>query len=553
MGDSQQNSDVASNIVNKVVQKMTELYGSEWYNQVEMICHMGDTVYLGIILSSYMSEHFTPYAPISANIPIMAATGNHEFENSYFYNYRKVEDIAGPEGEKYFSFDIGTMRFIFLNTNISTSTETTWLQGLITDAQTNANLDWVFTFGHHPAYSEIWPDGNLSWMQSTVLPTLASCDKAALIAGGHTHAYERGITADGHVTTLISGGAGGTLDRWGMYSNQTDYNNTVKSLDQYNFILVDVDLANKSYTATMYSLGNSNKSRDNEIMDQWTYNGLASPETAPITEAQSAATGSQMILTASPATHSYTEMSTRYQISANINFTSTIADITRQKTDVYSDTGSPLWQPVDQNAALDIWRDQVPAGALTNGNTYYWRVKSRDASEKWSEWSSPASFIMQTQTPRADFKIHDSVVEINVPVYFVESSIGIATSYSWDLNGDSLMDSNQRDPNWTYTTPGTYNVTLMVMIGGQQYTTTKQVTVNGGSLDSPENLKITHNAGDIHLRWDPVSGATGYRVYYFTDPVNPSSISWVDSSTNEITLSGMASENWRFFRVTSLR
>jgi PKD repeat protein len=553
MGDSQSNYGTSTYVVRKAVQKMTELYGSNWHYEIDMLCHVGDTVFNGLSLSGFTTEHFIPFAPLSSSIPIIEAIGNHELESSYFYNYRKVEDFGGPEGEKYFHFDVGSMRFLFLNPNISTSTETTWLQNRISEAQGNTNIDWIFSFAHEPAYTEMWPDGESSWMQSTVLPYLSASSKATLLANGHSHCYERGVAPDGNLTTLISGGSGGTLDYWGEYSNQTDYNNTIKAMPDYNYVLVDVDLAARSFIATTYSLGNTNRPRDNEIIDQFTFYQNIPTEQAPLTEAQSAMTGSQVILTASPANHSYTQMSTRYQVSSSPTFSSILADVTRQKSDIYGDTGSPLWQPIDVNASINIWRYQLAAGVLQNGNTYYWRVKSRDTSTKWTGWSTPASFVLQTQSPHADFTIHNNVVDVNEPVYFVETSVGNASSFSWDFNGDGTPDSSVRDPYWTYTSPGIYNVALTVMISGLIYSITKLVTVNGGTLTSPTNLYISRISDDIHITWDTVPGATYYRVLYYTDPYALNPLTMRETPLPEIIYFGFGSQLRGFFKIVAVQ
>lgn len=481
MGDSQSNFGVSSSIVTRVVEKLTELYGPDWHNEVQLLCHVGDTVGNGLILSSFASEFFIPFSPLSGRIPIMVAIGNHEMESPYYYQYHNYSNIGGSEGEKYYSFDLATMRFVFLNPNISTTTQTTWLGNVLQNAVTDENLDWIFTFSHMPAWSELWPDGNNSWAQNTVLPALSANAKAVMLAGGHSHNYERGFSSSGKVTTLITGGAGGTLDRWGMYANQQDYPNTVISRDVYNWVLVDVDLLNQSYQATVYSMGHPDRPAVNEIIDSWSvrqpmqndsYTGIASA---------SAATGGLMRLVGWQLPYVELPVSTTFELASDSLFSSIIHTVTRHNTNVYGDTGSPFWAPVDLNAGIDLMRYSVPSGVLQTGNRYWWRIRSRDRDLDWDMYPQAGSFIMEYSPAVADFFIDrpygDYLYIVNMPIRFVETSVGEATSYAWDFDSDGTVDSTQRDPIWVYNECGVFEVTLNVTINGQIFSVTKEVYI----------------------------------------------------------------------------
>lgn len=401
LGDSQANSGTSGYIVNRIVQKLTELYGADWHNDVQMLCHMGDEVYWGFTLADYQTEHFIPYSPISGRIPIMEAIGNHAFENAYYYNYKTYEDFAGAEGEKYYSFDLGSMRFLFLNPNISTSTETTWLGTKISEANANPDLDWIFSFTHMPAYSEMWPDGNNAWAQNTIVPYLENSPKSALLGHGHSHCYERGVVPNAEITTIISGGGGGDLEYWGMYSNQTNYQNTLKSMGNYNWILVDVDLANRSYHATMYSMGHGNLPLVNEIRDEWDYQQISEVLTSPLPLAEYALENGTLNLIAGQDISFPSPLGTRFQLSSSPSFSPNIIDKIRYYTDIYGDSGSPNWIPTDLNSGIDLWHYQMPGSSLQLGNTYYWRIKARDANLAWSEWSEIRTFIYAISPPSA--------------------------------------------------------------------------------------------------------------------------------------------------------
>ncbi len=401
LGDSQANSGTCGYIVNRIVEKLQELYGADWHNEVQLICHMGDAVYWGFILADYQTEHFIPFSPLTGRIPLMEAVGNHTFESDYFYQYKTYEDCAGPEGEKYISFDIGSMRFLFLNPNIGTSTQTTWLASKINEANANSDLDWIFTMTHMPAYSEMWPSGNNSWTQNTVVPYLESSPKSALLAHGHSHCYERGVVPNAEITTLISGGAGGDLEYWGAYSNQTNYQNTLISMGHYNWILVDVDLQNQAYNATMFSIGHANLPKINEVMDEWSYNRTSEILTSPQAITEFTLDNGVLNLLAGQDNAFPMPVGTRFQLSSSPAFTSNIVDQIRYYTDIYGDSGAPNWIPTDLNAGMDLWKYQVSGSSLQLGNTYYWRLKARDTNLAWSDWSETRSFVYGIFPPAA--------------------------------------------------------------------------------------------------------------------------------------------------------
>ena len=66
--------------------------------------------------------------------------------------------------------------------------------------------------------------------------------------------------------------------------------------------------------------------------------------------------------------------------------------------------------------------------------------------------------------PVADFTASPTTVDTGVPVTFDSSlSTGDPTDYQWDFNGDGVIDSEQANPTYAYTTAGTYTVTLTVI------------------------------------------------------------------------------------------
>jgi hypothetical protein len=402
VGDSQANAgDVSRLIADTIVYKMRELYGNDWMDSVHLVIHSGDLVQNGTEIGRYGNEFFNPYSAISAYVPIMVSIGNHESESPYYYQYVKYESLTG-NNEKYYTFNIGPCQFISLNTNglYNNSTQTSWLQTQMNTSAVNPDIQIVFVFNHQPAHSEMWPDGNTSYVENSVLPVLVNYPKMAMITWGHAHNYERGTILADHpgdwdFRAVLCGGAGGALDRWGMYSNQTNYPEIQKSADHYSFMLLEVDMSSHEVDATSYSLGHSNKPLNLTVIDRWhRYFNRPAP-LKPDALIPFATATAEPVLTASPFSGADTLMSSRFQLALiSGSFNAPLLDVIRDVDDWYGDSGAPLFMPVNLNNGIDLSTYQVPAGLLQTGETYMWRMRYRDQNLRWSEWSDTLQFTV---------------------------------------------------------------------------------------------------------------------------------------------------------------
>ena len=68
----------------------------------------------------------------------------------------------------------------------------------------------------------------------------------------------------------------------------------------------------------------------------------------------------------------------------------------------------------------------------------------------------------QVPVPVADFSADSVRGTTPLTVRFTDLSSSSPTSYAWDFNGDSITDSSEKDPVFTYTDPGVYSVALTV-------------------------------------------------------------------------------------------
>jgi hypothetical protein len=409
MGDNRSEPDVFTRVVDSMKAKVTDLYGPNIEENLNLVLNVGDVVTTGGVISQYIREYFRPLYSVSGNVPVMVSIGNHENEAEHFYNYMKYEELGGPEGEKYYSFKYGRILFIAINSNwqLRNETQVAWLDTLMAAAEADNMIDWVFAFCHHPGRSELWPDGNTAYVQDQIIPTLNKYKKADMLAYGHSHNYERGAVQEGNLRLVLSGGAGSQLDRWGMYGNQTNYPEIQKAYDHYCYTLIDIDIPNRSYQATNYSLGHPQKELDNTIIDSFSRDKKALPPTQP--GLVSPLSGSEKTppfdLEAQDFTKDYQIMSSHFQVTATQgDYNEASIDKIRDFEDIYGDSGPPDYLPIDLNANIDLSKFFVSGVGLEDGKTYWWRMRYRDKNLQWTEWTEERSFSVSSSTAIDDQK-----------------------------------------------------------------------------------------------------------------------------------------------------
>jgi predicted phosphodiesterase len=176
-----------------------------------MICVAGDMVNSGNSISEWHDYWFKPLETLNAaqTTPVIYARGNHDGEHALAYAYSTL-----PGNEAWFAFDYGNSRFIFLDSEVSTSTSADqfdWLQTELSRPETQQAAFRIVCF-HRPPYVNLWNGGGHTgedWVQTDWVP-LFTQKNVDLVIGGHMHAYQRGATNG--VMYVVSGGGGGVLD-----------------------------------------------------------------------------------------------------------------------------------------------------------------------------------------------------------------------------------------------------------------------------------------------------------------------------------------------------
>jgi hypothetical protein len=396
--DNQTNYLMGIKVFDALVAKMKQLYGNDLASQIDLIFTTGDIVGTGSDLPSFRTEYFLPLYPLSPAVPSMTVIGNHEAENPNYYNYMKYDDFAGPQGEAYYKFQLGRILFIGLNSNSGwqNDRQITWLAETLDAASNDATIDWVFTFCHHPGHSSIWMPGNTTYVQDRVIPLLARCDKAELLAYGHSHDYERGAHPEATLRTMCVGGAAGALDRW-SHNLWFDYPEIQRSFDHHHFIIVDVDLANRSYTIQTWSLGTPDKWLNSVKIDSFTRKLDATIEPQPpMISAGADSVDLPAVLQASAFVGEDPFQASQFQLTATSgDYSQPLVDVYRDFEHYFLDTGTPNWEPIDQNRGVDLTKYEITSDHLSWPGKYFWRVRYRDQNLLWSEWSEEAAFIVR--------------------------------------------------------------------------------------------------------------------------------------------------------------
>ncbi|WP_440956233.1 PKD domain-containing protein [Methanosarcina sp. Mfa9] len=164
--------------------------------------------------------------------------------------------------------------------------------------------------------------------------------------------------------------------------------------------------------------------------------------------------------------------------------------------------------------------------------------------------------------PVSDFTANITEGEVPFTVLFTDASTN-AVSWSWDFDGDGLVDSDFRNPEFKYTEPGTYSVSLTVENElGTSDTVTETITVYGVPAadftsnvvegDSPLTVVFTDSSTNaVSWSWDfdgdgEVDSNIQNPEYTYTEPGEytvslnvTNELGTIDTSRESITIYGI--------------
>jgi predicted phosphodiesterase len=192
----------------------------------DLVIMLGDNIYGGSKPADFDLKFAVPYKPLlDGGVTFYASLGNHDDTNERFYKPFNMN------GESYYTYKKGNVRFFVLNSNYMDPKQLAWLETQLKDA---GNGGWKICYFHHPLYSSGRFHGPSLDLRQLLEPLFIKYG-VDVVFSGHDHVYER-IHAQ-HGIYYFTEGASGEL-RAGNLSRSAI---TDKGFDtDRSFMLVEV-------------------------------------------------------------------------------------------------------------------------------------------------------------------------------------------------------------------------------------------------------------------------------------------------------------------------
>jgi predicted MPP superfamily phosphohydrolase len=148
----------------------------------DFVIMLGDNIYGGSKPADFERKFAVPYKPfLDAGVKFYASLGNHDNTNERFYKPFNMN------GESYYTYKKGNVRFFVLNSNYMDPKQSAWLETQLRDA---GKGDWKICYFHHPLYSSARFHGPSVDLRQLLEPLFIKYGVDAVFAG-HDHVYER--------------------------------------------------------------------------------------------------------------------------------------------------------------------------------------------------------------------------------------------------------------------------------------------------------------------------------------------------------------------------
>lgn len=366
-------------------------------NELEAVMIPGDLVVTGGTYSQWQEHFFLKSDSLFSRVPFYPVMGNHEYHGTggpaNFLKYFTLPE-NGPTGmeERAWYQDLSNVRMIGFDSNADATdqdTQLSWLENLLNSTCTEEQIDFVFAELHHPHLSELWTPGESNFTGEIIELLEAfttDCNKASIHFFGHTHGYSRGQSRDDQHLWVNVATAGGAIDNWGEFPN-ADYQEFVKSQDEYGFVLVELQAGLDPYfILKRYGRGDQDAIQDNVLRDEII---IRNNENGPKTPSNIFPIGNAIysqciVLQGSQFDDNEDEhQASHWQVASTTNFTNDlVAESWKQSENWYNE--------VDTQADDNLTNEKI--SGLAPGENYFWRVRYRDQYLEWSDWSAPSSF-----------------------------------------------------------------------------------------------------------------------------------------------------------------
>ncbi len=153
-----------------------------------------------------------------ASTVFMPQIGNHDNPEDSWSNrppghwyglYHRLFALPEPStGNGFYSYTVGNIRYIILNTEDDMPAQNQWLEQELQAAANDRTIEWIMCSAHRPPYS--WGERSGDDTAKNNWATLLTQYEANWMLGGHSHTYQRTVPIR-DVNYLVTGGGGGRL------------------------------------------------------------------------------------------------------------------------------------------------------------------------------------------------------------------------------------------------------------------------------------------------------------------------------------------------------
>lgn len=193
---------------------------------MDAILFAGDLAYRSGTYEQLQRRFFDIYADLFAHVPVYAAIGNHDNRTARGRPFE--EAFVLPGNERWYSFDLGDVHFVVLDTTQIGATQARWLDRDLG----RASRRFTVVLAHHPPFTAA-RRGPSHGFRRWFVPIIER-HHVELVIAGHEHHYERTRAIDG-VQYIVTGGGGGRLTRAGRNAD------TKVALAVHHFVTLAVE------------------------------------------------------------------------------------------------------------------------------------------------------------------------------------------------------------------------------------------------------------------------------------------------------------------------
>jgi 3',5'-cyclic AMP phosphodiesterase CpdA len=167
----------------------------------EFVLMLGDNIYGSKTPRDFETKFELPYKPLlDSKVAFYASLGNHDVAEEQAYKPFNMN------GQRYYSFKKGNVRFFALDSNYMDPDQLTWLNNQLQ----NSTDEWKIAFFHHPLYSSAAAHGSSLELRGILEPLFEKYG-VQVVFSGHDHVYERMMPQKG--IAYFTEGSSGQLRR----------------------------------------------------------------------------------------------------------------------------------------------------------------------------------------------------------------------------------------------------------------------------------------------------------------------------------------------------